>query len=151
PTYKQVAASPLELVMAATEDAILMVEAGGREIGEEQMLQALAFGHDEFKRLARIQKELIAEAGKPRWHCDPQAGADATLEARIRELATEKIVQALAIHEKQARAKALESIFEEVWAAIGGDETATVKAREYFAKVEKAEVRRLIVEKAIRV
>ena len=151
PTYKQLATSPIELVIAGTEEAILMVESGGREISEEQMLEALAFGHQQCRQLARIQKELIAKAGKPRWPFDAQAGADPALEARIKELATAKVVQALSIHEKQARAQALEAIFEEVWAAIGGDETATVKAREYFDKVEQAEVRRLIVEKGIRV
>ncbi|PYO55027.1 MAG: polyribonucleotide nucleotidyltransferase [Candidatus Rokuibacteriota bacterium] len=151
PTYKQLAASPLELVIAGTEDAILMVESGGREISEEQMLEALAFGHEQCKQLAQIQKDLVSQAGKPRWSFDASAGADPALEARIREMATAKVVQALAIHEKQARAQALEAIFEEVWAAIGGDETATVKAREYFDKVEKAEVRRLIVDKGIRV
>jgi polyribonucleotide nucleotidyltransferase len=151
PTYKQLAASPLELVIAGTEDAILMVEAGGREIGEEQMLEALAFGHEQCRRLARMQQELVSQAGKARSTFDAATGADPALEARIRDLATAKIVQALSIHEKQARAQALEAIFEEVWAAIGGDETATVKAREYFDKVEKAEVRRLIVDKGIRV
>jgi polyribonucleotide nucleotidyltransferase len=151
PTYKQLAASPLELIIAGTEEAILMVESGGREISEEQMLEALAFGHEQCKRLAQIQKDLVSQAGKPRWSFGANAGADPALEARIREMATAKVVQALAIHEKQARAQALEAIFEEVWAAIGGDETATVKAREYFDKVEKAEVRRLIVDKGIRV
>ena len=151
PTYKQLAASPLELVMAGTEDAILMVESGGREISEEQMLEALAFGHEECKRLARIQNDLVAQAGKPRWAFDTKADADPALETRIREMATAKIVQALSIHEKQARAQALEGIFAEVWAAIGGDEAATGKAREYFDKVEKGEVRRLIVDKGIRV
>src|SRR6266545_7213523 len=88
PTYKQLAASPLELVIAGTEDAILMVESGGREISEEQMLEALAFGHEQCRQLARIQKELIAKAGKPRWPFDPKAGADHELQGRIRELAT---------------------------------------------------------------
>jgi polyribonucleotide nucleotidyltransferase len=151
PTYKQLAASPLELVIAGTEDAILMVESGGREVGEEQMLEALAFGHEECKRLARIQKDLTATGGKSRWAFDAEAGADPALETRIREMATAKIVQALALHEKQARARALEGIFEEVWAAVGGDEAARAKAREYFDKVEKTEVRRLIVDKGIRV
>jgi polyribonucleotide nucleotidyltransferase len=151
PTYKQLAASPLELVIAGTADAILMVESGGREISEEQMLQALAFGHEHCRRLARIQEELTAQAGKPRWSFDADAGADPGLEARIRDLAAAKIEQALAIHEKQARAQAMEAIFEEVAAAIALDEAARSKAREYFDKVEKSEVRRLIVEKGIRV
>jgi polyribonucleotide nucleotidyltransferase len=151
PTYAQLTASPLELVIAGTEDAILMVESGSREIGEDQMLEALAFGHEWCKRLARLQGELIAKAAKPRWPLDPDAGADAALEAQVRELATAKLVQALSTHEKQARAQALEAVFEEVFQALGGDDSIRAKAQDYFEKVEKAEVRRLIVEKGIRV
>ena len=150
PTYKQLAASPLELVMAGTEDAVLMVESGGKEISEDQMLAALAFGHEKCREIARIQKDLIARAAKPRWAFEPQ-GADPALEARVKELASAKVAQALAVHEKQARAQALDAIFEEVFAAIGADETLRGKAREYFEKVEKTEVRRLIVDRGIRV
>ncbi len=151
PTYKQLAASPLELVLAGTDEAVLMVESGGREISEEQMLEALAFGHEQCRRLAQLQKDLVAQAGKARWTLDSQAAADPVLEARIVELTTAKIVQALAIHDKQARARALEDVFEEVVAAVGVDEAARPKAREYFDAVEKAEVRRLIVDKGVRV
>src|SRR5215510_15010360 len=51
PTYAQQPTATLEIVMAGTEDAVLMVEAGGKEIGEEQMLEALAFGHEQCKQL----------------------------------------------------------------------------------------------------
>jgi polyribonucleotide nucleotidyltransferase len=150
PTYKQVAASPLELVMAGNEDAILMVESGGKEIAEEQMLEALAFGHERCKELTRIQKDLVARAAKPRWAFEA-AGVDPALQTRVKELASAKVAQALSVHEKQARAKALDAVFEEIFAAVGGDETQRAKVREAFEKVEKAEVRRLIVEKGIRV
>src|SRR5467141_2431302 len=76
PTYKQLAASKLELVIAGTEDAILMVESGGGEISEDQMLEALAFGHEQCKALARIQQDLMGKAAKPRWAFDANAGAD---------------------------------------------------------------------------
>src|SRR4030095_15697153 len=118
PTYKQLAASPLEIVIAGTEDAVLMVESGGRRISEEQMLEALAFGHEQCKQIARIQKELAAQAGKPQWAFDTKAGAAAAIDAGVKERATAKVVKALAIHEKQARAQALEGVFEEVWAAL---------------------------------
>ena len=151
PTYKELANSPLELMIAGTEDAVLMVESGGREIAEEQMLEALAFGHEQCRRLARIQQELAREAGKPRWVFDAEAGADPALESRVRELAGAKIEKALAIHEKQARAQALDDLFDEVVSALGADDTTRPKAREYFEKLEKSEVRRLIVERGIRV
>jgi polyribonucleotide nucleotidyltransferase len=151
PTYKQIAASPLELVIAATEDAVLMVEAGAKEVSEEQILEALAFGHEQCRQLARIQKDLAAKAAKSRWAFEAEVAADPALEARVKELAAAKLAQALSVHEKQARAQAMESVFEGVSAAISGDDAVRAKAREYFEKLEKAEVRRLIVEKGIRV
>src|SRR6266446_5235799 len=136
PTYKQLAASQLEVVIAGTEDAVLMVESGGREISEDQMLEALAFGHEQCKALARIQQALLA---------------------KVQQVATPRVAEALAIHQKQARAEAMVAAFEAVWAHLVSvdhvpDEPATkAKAREYFEKVEKTEVRRLIVDKGIRV
>jgi polyribonucleotide nucleotidyltransferase len=76
PTTAERAASQLELVVAGTEDGVLMVEAGAREVPEDRMLEAIAFGHEQCKRLARIQKDLAARAGKPRWTFDPTAGRD---------------------------------------------------------------------------
>ncbi|HEV2055838.1 MAG TPA: polyribonucleotide nucleotidyltransferase [Methylomirabilota bacterium] len=157
PTYAQVAAGTLELVMAATEDAVLMVESGGLEVPEDQMLEALAFGHEYCKQLVRIQKELIGQAAKPRWAFDAQAGSDPALQAKVQQVAAPRVVEVLAIHQKQARAEAMAAAFEAVWAHLTSvdhvpDEPASkAKAREYFEKVEKAEVRRLIVDKGIRV
>jgi polyribonucleotide nucleotidyltransferase len=151
PTYAQLNGSPLEIVIAGTEDAILMVESGGKEIPEEQMLEALAFGHEQCKTLARIQKDLMSKAAKPRIPFDADAGADPALAARVKELASARIVKALSIHEKQARANPMEAVFEEVAQAVGADEASLPKVRGYFEKVEKAEVRRLIVEQGIRV
>jgi len=157
PTYAQAAAGTLEVVMAATEDAVLMVEAGGQEIAEDQMLEAIAFGHEHCKQLVKIQKELCAQAAKPRWAFDAQAGADPALQAKVQQIAVPRVVEALAVHQKQARAEAMAAALEAVWAHLISvdhvpDEPASkAKAREYFEKVERAEVRRLIVDKGIRV
>jgi polyribonucleotide nucleotidyltransferase len=157
PTYKQLAASKLELVIAGTEDAIVMVESGGREISEDQMLEALAFGHEQCKALARIQQDLMGKAAKPRWAFDANAGADPTLQAKVQQVATPRVAEALAIHQKQARAEAMAAAFEATWAHLVSvdhvvdEPAAKAKAREYFEKVEKVEVRRLIVDKGIRV
>ena len=67
PTTAQQALSSLELVIAGTEDAVLMVESGASEVAEETMLEAIAFGHRECQRLVRAQKELVQKSGKPRW------------------------------------------------------------------------------------
>ncbi len=151
PTESELAASALDLVIAGSEDSVLMVEAGAKEVPEETMLRAIAFGHAQSKELVKIQKALVALAGKPRWPFDSTAGVDPLLESRVRDLAAAKITQALTTHEKQARAQALEQIFQEVFQALGGDETMRVAVREAYEKVEKAEVRRMILGKGVRV
>src|SRR4030081_199586 len=67
PTTEQRNASSLEVVIAGTEDAVLMVEAGAKEVPEEAMLEAIAFGHEHRKRLGKSQKELGARAATARW------------------------------------------------------------------------------------
>jgi polyribonucleotide nucleotidyltransferase len=151
PTTAQQAASELELVVAGTEEGVLMVEAGAKEVSEDKMLEAIAFGHEQCKRLARIQKELAAKAGKPRWAYEANAGRDADLVARVRDLATPKIAAALAVHEKHARADAVGRVFDEVWAALGLDDAKKGAVRAAFEEAESAEVRRMIVERGIRV
>jgi polyribonucleotide nucleotidyltransferase len=151
PTTEQQKVSTLELVIAGTEEAVLMVEAGAREVPEETMLEAIAFGHAECKKLARLQKDLVARAAKPRWPFDPDAGKDAALQARVRELAQAKIAGALGTHEKHARAEAVNRVFDEVFAAFGSDETKKAAIREAFEEVASVEIRRLIVEQGVRV
>ncbi|PYM93733.1 MAG: polyribonucleotide nucleotidyltransferase, partial [Candidatus Rokuibacteriota bacterium] len=151
PTTTQQKESTLELVIAATEEAVLMVESGANEIPEETMLEAIAFGHAECKRLARAQRDLVQRAGKPRWAFDASAGRDLDLEARVKSLAGPKLAAALATHEKQGRAEAVGHVFDEVLQAIGADETKKGAIRAAFEVVEKAEVRRLIVERGLRV
>jgi polyribonucleotide nucleotidyltransferase len=151
PTTAQQEASSLELVIAGTEDAVLMVEAGAKEVPEETMLDAIAFGHAECKRLARVQNELAAQAAKPRWPFDPAAGRDESLVARVREVAAPRLREAFRTHAKHARAEAVGKVFEEVVAAIEVDEAAKGALRAAFEEVESAEVRRLIVEEGSRV
>src|SRR5262249_40895645 len=153
PTTAQQAASTLELVVAGTEDAILMVEAGANEVPEETMLEALAFGHRECQRLARIQRELVARAGKPRWTVDTGAGRKAEVAARVRELAASRLAEIfVGVHEKHARGEAVGRLFDEVAQTVAGaDETLKPAVGEAFEDVEKTEVRRLIVERGLRV
>src|SRR5213593_3415515 len=150
PTTEQKNASTLELVIAGTEDAVLMVEAGAKEVPEETMLEAIAFGHEQCKKLARIQKDLAGRAAKPRWQFDPNAGRDPGLQARVRELAQAKLAEALATPDKHARAKAVHHVFDEVWAALGADESKKGQAQGAFEAAESAELRRMIVEQNLR-
>jgi polyribonucleotide nucleotidyltransferase len=150
PTVAQQLLSALDLVIAGTADAVLMVEAGAKEVPEETMLEAIAFGHAECRRLAGLQKELVQRAGKPRWPFDPDAGRDRQLEARVAQAVGERLGPALGIAEKQARGEALGKLFEEVMQALG-DEAKRPAAREAFEALEASEVRRMIVDRGVRV
>jgi len=151
PTTSQQKVSSLELVIAATEDAVLMVESGANEIPEETMLEAIAFGHGECKRLARAQRDLVQRAAKPRWAFDAAAGRDAALLAQVKSLAAPKLAVALATHEKQSRAEAVHRVAAEVEQSLSIDEPRKAAFREAFEAVEKAEMRRLIVERGVRI
>jgi polyribonucleotide nucleotidyltransferase len=151
PTTAEQEASELELVVAGTEDGVLMVEAGAREVPEEKMLEAIAFGHEQCKRLARLQKELVSVAGRPRLSIDTGAGVDPALAARVRELASAKLESALATHDKQARGEAVSRVHDEIWTALGLDDTKKGAVREAFEALESAAVRRMIVERGMRV
>jgi polyribonucleotide nucleotidyltransferase len=151
PTTAEQVASQLELVVAGTEEGVLMVESGAREVSEEKMLEAVAFGHEQCKRLARMQKELVAAAGKPRWAFDPAAGRDEALVVRVRELAASKLAAALATHQKHARGEAVSRVFDETWAALGLEDTRKGAVRAAFEEIESAEVRKMIVERGLRV
>jgi len=151
PTLEQETASTIDLVIAGTAEAVLMVEAGAKEVPEETMLEAIAFGHAECKRLVTMQKELVQRAGKPRWTFDPNAGKDAALEARVRELGSAKLAAALSANDKHARADAAKRVFDEVWAGLALDDARKSAARAVFETVEAEEVRKMIVERGIRV
>src|SRR5437870_247904 len=112
PTKDQQAVSSLDLVIAGTEEAVLMVESGASEVPEETMLEAIAFGHAECRRLARLQVDLAARAGKPRWPFDPNAGRDPELEARVRTLTVPKLAATLGTKSDEQKIETLEG---ETW------------------------------------
>jgi polyribonucleotide nucleotidyltransferase len=152
PTTAEQSRSILDLVVAGTEEAVLMVESGSKEVAEDVMLEAIAFGHEHCRRLAKIQKDLAGAAAKPRWALEMASAKDPALEGRVRELAAEKIQAALGVHEKQARTDALGRALDEVVQAVAGEDSAVkAKVREAFESVEKTEIRRLIVERGTRV
>jgi polyribonucleotide nucleotidyltransferase len=115
------------------------------------VLEAIAFGHEQCRRLARMQKELMAQAAKPRWAFDPNAGKDLALASRVRELASAKLAAALGTHEKHARSEAVSRVFDDVWAGLGLEDAKKGAVRAAFEEAESAEVRRMIVERGLRV
>ena len=94
--------SDLDLIVAGTSDAILMVESEARELSEDVMLGAVLFGHEMIKGVIKVIKELAAEVNKPVWNWSAPA-IDATLEQRVAELATADVTAAYLLKDKPQR------------------------------------------------
>lgn len=94
PTIEQAKVSRLNLAVAGTKDAILMVEAGAREISEDEMLDAIWFGHEEIKKLVEWQEKIMAEVGKPKMEV-PVYEPPAELAAEIEAYGAEQLKAAL--------------------------------------------------------
>ena len=151
PSFRDLERSALDLVVAATEDSVVMVEAGAREVPEETFVEAIALAHEECRGLVRIQRALAQMAGKPRWEFDAAAQEDPALEAQVRAAVGNRLREVVRVPEKLQRAQALNRVAQEVQAAVDPDGLRRARVREYLDKLEKQEVRRMVLEDGVRV
>jgi polyribonucleotide nucleotidyltransferase len=117
PTLTELKTSELNLVVAGTSQAVLMVESEAMELSEDVMLGAVVYGHQQMQAVINAINELADEAGKPLWDWQPPA-KDEALVARMRELAEADLRAAYATREKQARTKLVYGIRDRVVAAL---------------------------------
>lgn len=123
PTTEQLKTSRLDLVVAGTERAVLMVESEADVLPEKTMLDAVMFGHKEMQTAIKAINELVAEAGKPAW--DWQAAPkNEALYARIVELSDAGLKEAFSIRQKQARTEKLRDVYAAVEAQLAADAEA---------------------------
>lgn len=121
PTTDELQESKLDLVVAGTEGAVLMVESEAQLLSEDQMLGAVVFGHDQQQVVIENIKALVAEAGKPRWEWAAPAVNEA-LHASVAALAETRIGDAYHITEKQARYAQVDQIKADVIAALQAED-----------------------------
>jgi polyribonucleotide nucleotidyltransferase len=117
PSRTDLLTSALDLVVAGTKDAVLMVESEAKELSESVMLDAVMFGHEQMQTAINAINELVKEAGKPRWGWQPTARNQA-VEAAVRERGAAAIAEAYRIAEKQQRAQRLAVIRDELTAKL---------------------------------
>ena len=147
PTYEQQEASWLDMVVAGTKDAVLMVESEADELTEDQMLGGVLFAHDEFQVVINAINEFVAEAGKARWDWSAPAENTVLLNA-IKDGFGEGISQAYTITIKQDRYARLGELRDAAVAQLSGGEDAAYSAaevKEAFGEIEYRTVRENIV------
>ena len=147
PNYTQLEESVLDLRVAGTKDAILMVEAGAEEVSEEKMAEALQFAHDAMQPLIDAQLKMAAEVGKPKSEY-PSIAVPEELKAQVLETAKDKLA---AIYDrnlkKHDRDEALNALRDEIVEAVAGENEALLgDTKEAFDYANKSVVRNRILE-----
>lgn len=157
PTVEQMEQAEIDLTVAGTKQAINMVEAGAKEVSEDDMLKALMAGHEAIKELCAIQEEVIAACAKPKmevvlYEINP------VVREYIDKNGAERIREAVSIKGKLERYNTIDEIINEMadgvaeleWEDDRARDKAVKQAHEYGVEIEAGEVRRLISEEKIR-
>jgi len=145
PTYDQLAGSKLDMVVAGTADAVLMVESQADELTEDQMLGAVLYAHQEMQSVIKAVEELATEAGKPRWEWQAPPVNEALL-AAVEGQVQDALGEAYRITEKAERYARVGEIREACIAALTADDSYSADdVKDYFKKVEKNIVRKRIL------
>lgn len=157
PTVAQMEESDIDLTVAGTAQALNMVEAGAKEVSEEDMLAALMFGHEQIKKLCAFQEEIVAACDKEKREIELYA-VDETIDREVRSNFEAQIRAAVSIKEKLERYGKIDDLTDEAAEMIANKEYASEKdqnnavkqAREICRGIEADEVRRLIIEDKVR-
>lgn len=157
PTVEEKAQSDVDVTVAGTSEAINMVEAGAAEVSEDEMLDALMFGHAAIQKLCAWQKEIIAQEGKAKREIELYS-IDPEIEKDIDNRAKERLIKAISIFDKLERQDAIDAIEDEIKDDYDTRHYETEKEHkkvmmmvtDHLESIVAQEVRRLITEEKIR-
>ncbi len=152
PGYAELAESRLNMVVAGTESAVLMVESEAKELTEDQMLGAVLFAHQEMQAALQAIKDLAAEAGKPAWDWQAEQVDEALLE-RVAGLVKGELGEAYRVTDKMARQQAVSEQRQRALEALAGDDSeyGSDDVGGVFSKIEKDIVRQRVLNGEARI
>ncbi len=155
PTATQLLSSDLDLVVAGTREAVIMIEAGANEVPEEKVLEAIKFGHQGLQPLLDLQEELIRLAGRPK-HPFEAPAVDTSIQEAVAQYLGPRLSQAVNNPVKQEREQAIEELRQEVIVEFTKElepEEALARAKlvsQAFDAILKEEVRTAILDRGLR-
>ncbi len=154
PSTTELVDSELELVVAGTRNAVLMVESEAKELSEDVMLGAVMFGHQQMQIAIDTINELVAEAGKPKWNWQAPAKNDAMIGA-IKAAVGERLGAAFQVRDKLERKDAISALKKDVMAGLAGQIEAhgwnTGEASKEFGELEYQTMRNSVLSTKIRI
>ncbi|TVQ67267.1 MAG: polyribonucleotide nucleotidyltransferase [Oceanospirillales bacterium] len=148
PSFAKLAVSELDMVVAGTSDAVLMVESEAKELTEDEMLGAVLYAHQEMQVVIAAINEFAAEAAKPTWDWTP-AAKDENLTAQVQSLLGNRLSDAYQVADKVQRQDSVRALRDEVVTALAtGEENApsSEAVKKVFGSIEKDTVRGRIVD-----
>jgi len=150
PTFQQLEFSDVEIVVAGTEQAILMVEGGAIEVPEDEIAEGLLVAHEGIKELVRYQQEFLEGIAQPKMEWQ-SPDVPEHLESRIAELSATRIGEAMSLADKTARNEALAVVRAEVLLTLAEDfpEQETI-IKQVISDAEKNAMRRQILDRGVR-
>jgi len=155
PTFQQLAYSDVEIVVAGSRDAILMVEGGAVEVPEADILEGIEVAHEGIRQLIDIQEELLADLRQPEMAWVPQL-PDQALTRRIENMARPKVAEAMALGEKHQRNQALAAVRDDVFYQLQDElsdeefQESRDQVGEILKGIEKASMRNRILDEGVR-
>ena len=153
PSPEMLEKSDLNIFMAASKDAILMVEGEAHNISESVMLDALWYGHEQIQPIIAMQEELMQSVGKKKRNVEAPE-TDTELKNKIEAVAPERLRKALSIKDKQERYENLDTLHDEMSIEILGDEPESDTVKEFsqiFSDIKKEEMRSRLINENIRI
>ncbi|MCA9540120.1 MAG: polyribonucleotide nucleotidyltransferase, partial [Myxococcales bacterium] len=154
PSFEAQANAKLNLIVAASADAVTMVEGEGREASEDEMIEAIIAAHEAMKPIIALQRELAAKVGKDKMTVEAPK-VDVDLFARVIDLSIDDLADALSVANKQARSDALRAATYQVLDTLAAEDPALADRRDeikdYIHQIERDIVRTQVVEEGVRI
>ncbi len=151
PTHEELELSDIDLFVAGSENAIIMVEGGAREVKEEEMLEAILFGHRSLKPVIDVQKRLRESVGVRTREFEIQRPAE-DLKEKVKAFAQEKLLETFRVSEKTARRDRLEEILQGTYQALeASDDNSQRMIKTVFEETNRKLMRRLILDRKQRI
>ncbi|MCI0528033.1 MAG: polyribonucleotide nucleotidyltransferase, partial [Nitrospira sp.] len=157
PELAELEKSDINVVVASTRDAVMMVEGEAREIPEQVMLDAILFAHEQIKPILDLQEKLVAMVGQPKMQLVAKEQNNQLVQS-VRRLVEGPLKEALLVAQKMERQQRLDVLKAEVVTQLGPlpdasgqvDQTQIRKLKDIFHELEREEMRRIVLEKGIR-
>ena len=150
PSYEEQQSADINLIVSGTEDAVVMVEGGAKEVPEEEVLDAILFAHEEIKKIVKLQEELRQVAGQEKFQFEVKELPE-DLKEKIREKAFSQLEDVVTIKDKKERRKKIRELKEAIISELEIPEEEVKLAEEVFDEAEKEFVRKMILEKGVRI